>query len=117
MRTLAAVVQMAGDDLGEPDYVVVFGSRARNAQQDASDVDLCFEATWVPRDPDRMVRARERQNNLVFDLMGWPRGLLLGRLRVQDEVARAVARDGRVYTDADGWYRNTLIVADEEALV
>jgi hypothetical protein len=117
MEALGQVVQAAADDLGAPDYLVVFGSRAVNVGQDASDVDMCFEASWVPPDPDRMVRIRERQQDLVFDLLGWPRGLLLGRLRVDDQFAHRIAREGRVYADDDGWYRNTLIVADEEGLL
>jgi hypothetical protein len=95
MRTLAEVLRMAAnEDLGAPDLVVVFGSRARNVGQDGSDVDVCFEAGWIPAEPDRMPRLRLPQDQLVFDLMTFPRGLLLGRLRVQDEVARAIVREG-----------------------
>src|SRR6478672_4268148 len=67
MDSLGQVVQAPADDLGAPDYLVVFGSRAVNVGQDSSDVDVCFEASWVPPDPNRMPRIRERQRNLVFD--------------------------------------------------
>jgi hypothetical protein len=43
-----------------------------------------------------MPRIRERQTELVFDTMAFPRGLLLARLRLGDEVAQAVVGDGRV---------------------
>jgi hypothetical protein len=104
METLAEVLRVTSDDLGAPDYVVVYGSRACEIGQSAeSDVDVCFEATWIPEEPGRMLRMREHQNEFVFDLMTFPRGLLLGRLRVHDDVALAIAREGRVYPDADGW--------------
>jgi predicted nucleotidyltransferase len=116
MQTLAEVLRVTSEGLGRPDFVVVFGSRARQAGDDESDVDLCFEASWVPADPERMPRIRERQDELVFDMMAFPRGLLLARLRVRDEVARAVVGEGRVYSDG-GTYRAIAIVADEEDLL
>ena len=115
--TLGEVVRMAAADLDPPDFVVVFGSRARDARRNDADIDVIFEAPWVPADPGRMPRLRERQDQLIFDLMAFPRGLLLGRLRVRDEVARTIMREGRVYADPDGWFRNVLIVVEEEALI
>lgn len=80
METLAEVLRVTSEGLGRPDFVVVFGSRARQAGDDESDVDLCFEASWVPADPERMPRIRERQNELVFDMMAFPRGRPLSDL-------------------------------------
>lgn len=95
--------------------MVVFGSRvAGNARPD-SDVDICFEAWWVPADPEKMTRIRERQNELEFDLMGAPRGLFRVRLGVQDDVGLEIANQGRIYFDS-GLYRAALIALDERAL-
>lgn len=116
ITTLEKVMTEASSGLQPPAFVVVFGSRARQAGDDDSDVDLCFEASWVPVDPERMLRIRERQHELVFDLMGFPPGLLLTRLRVGDDVARAIVGEGRVYVD-NGTYRGIAIAADEEHLL
>jgi predicted nucleotidyltransferase len=114
METLRELRRLVEERFGGLDFLVVFGSQVDGTAQPDSDIDLCFEASWVPPMPDKLIRIREEQDGVMFDLMGFPRGLFRTRLEVDDEFAHEVAAEGRIYLDS-GSYRESLIALDERA--
>jgi predicted nucleotidyltransferase len=87
MATLAELSRSVEERFGPFDFLVVFGSQVNGGARPDSDVDLCFEASWAPQDPDELIRIREEQEGIMFDLMVFPRGLFQARLEVEDEFA------------------------------
>jgi Nucleotidyltransferase domain len=87
-------------------FVVVYGSRATGEHEPESDLDIWVEAT-IPRE----IRFQEG----VFDTMILPAGALLTAAHEGQTFAQNVASEGRVWADPDGWFRDTVIAADELA--
>ena len=118
-EVLTSIPQMFEDvhpqDQLHLDFVLVYGSYARGDHRGDSDLDIYFEATL----PERF---REEPFNRVdqgrhFQVFGPLRNTLLGGLRNGENFGRGVANESLVFADEEGWFRNVLIVADEDGLL
>jgi hypothetical protein len=87
------------------EFVVVFGSYARDEQRPDSDVDIYFEANL----PEPMNRV---DANRHYQLFGMPRGALADELREGRDFGRGVVAEALVVHD-NGSFRRLLIFVDE----
>jgi hypothetical protein len=110
MRELGRLVAMI-DDPVQADFLVVYGSVARGTHGDASDIDIYFEASYLPR----RINIREQSPGRLFHGYGMPRGVLLDNLRSGKDFAFSLIDEALVFVDR-GAFRELLIVRDEEEL-
>ena len=110
MRELGRLVG-ALDDPIEADFLLVYGSVARGSHDDASDIDIYFEAPYLPR----RINIREQGPGRLFHGFGMPRGVLIGNLRSGKDFAFSLIDEALVFVDR-GPFRALLITRDEEEL-
>jgi hypothetical protein len=107
MKLVRGVVPVA-DSQGVLDFMLVFGSVARDEQHDESDLDVYFEAADLSEEYGK--------RSADYDVFGYPSGALLSMLRDGQTFAFNIARNGLIHAD-NGRYREALIAIDEEGLV
>jgi hypothetical protein len=104
------------DGRGPVDFLVVWGSAARHGVGDANDIDLYFEAPWIPDDADQKpIEVRDNHEGSIFHALGWAPGRLLVNLRSGWGLSFGLVRDALIFVDR-GPYRDALIRIDDEHL-
>ncbi len=110
MRELGRLVAMI-DDPVQADFLVVYGSVARDTHREDSDIDIYFEATYLPR----RINIREQGPGRLFHGYGMPQGVLLDNLRSGKDFAFSLIDEALVFVDR-GPFRALLTAHDEEEL-